>query len=161
MVPNEVFLDEELRATDIAVYASIKSFLYSNRPWAPSYVQIARRAGCSTKTARMSARRLEDWGYFMISRPKVPEGQSKPGRPAHIFTLVENRHGFLEDRARRDKEHADRVQQEGHEETIQIQVEATKDEISKEEANARLRKIREKMNRRSPRVPIDPPSEFR
>ena len=97
----------------------------------------------------------------MITRPRRPAGQSSPGRPAHRFTLVENRPAFLKDRARRDKEHAQRVRQDGHAKVVQVQAQTFQDKLSESEGNAAIRKIRKEMESRSPRVAIPPPSEIR
>ena len=162
VVPNELFLDDQIRAMDIAVFAAIRSFMYGDRKcWAPGYREIARRAGCSIKTARKSASKLERLGYYMITRRKPPEGQPKPSRPTHIFTLVQNRVAFLKDRAQRDKKHAEEVTQAGHRKVLQTQAQAFQGKLSKEEANAEIQRIKEQMDRRSPRVHIDPPSEIR
>lgn len=154
-IPNELLLDANCRAVERAVFVSIRSFMYGDRKsWAPSYREIAKRAGCSPRTARTAARRLEELGYFMITRPLPPEGQVKPGRPAHKFTLVENREAFLKDRTERDRRHAEKVEQDLHRQAVEIQARAFGGKLSPEEANAELRKIEASMARRSPRVPL-------
>jgi len=68
--------------------------------------------------------------------------------------VVKNRKAFLEDRDRRDQEHAKRLQEEAHQQGVQIQRKALQGKISEEEANRQIRQIQEGMNRRSRRIPV-------
>ena len=150
---NAILQDPELRAADLAVYWAACSFMYGKRTeWHPGYRALAERAHCSTKTARACVRRLEDRGWLIVHRGR--KRGSSAGRPTHVIEVVQDREAFLRDRARRDHEHAERVQKEGHREGVLIQSRAVGGKMSKDEANRFIRQIQGNMNRRSPRVPV-------
>lgn len=68
---NEILLDEDLKAVDLAVYWAVKSFMYGKRTrWASSYQTLAERAHCSKATVRRSIRWLEERGWIMVHRPR-------------------------------------------------------------------------------------------